>query len=579
LFVPPLPLPDLANMPSLEALANIPSVALLLARTQALHPRFQLTEENAADLAAICVRLDGLPLAIELAAARLKLLPPRDLLRRLDRRLTVLTSGPRDLPDRQQTLRATIDWSYRLLDTDEQLWFERCSVFVGGWTLAAAEGLHERLRWPGQNGSEPLDALAALVDKSLIYTSTDANGQTRFDLLETIREFAAERLQERGAFETVAQAHADYFHNLVEPWDFNAPEWIANIEHELDNLRAALRNYLSRVNGAELALRLGKVLVRFWYWRDQISEGRWWLTQLVAKSEGMFTELRADILNSSALFANVYGDATSATAFYEASLHISRQLGLLRPQTNSLVGLGTMYGRSGDLPRAIASFEESLTVARQIDNPNAISNACYMLAHALINEGAEITRGLALYEECLAVAHTHGLKVVESMTLAALGEAYVLTGQIERAAELLPLALRVQREMNATMAIGWTLLYLGILHYRQANYHDAANYLLESLEMAPHGGAQYIIPMALEGVAGVLSMRAQPEPAARLLGAAEAMRESINHQRAPIERGLYDEILATVRRQLASSHLRAAWKAGREKAVQQVIEEAKALLG
>src|SRR5262249_25506303 len=151
--------------------------------------------------------------------------------------------------------------------------------------------------------------------------------------------------------------------------------------------------------------------------------------------------------------------ATSATAFYEASLQISRPFGLLRPQANSLVGLGTMYGRRGDLRRAIASFEESLTVARQIDNPNAISNACYMLAHALINEGTEITRGLALYEECLAVARAHGLSVVESMTLAALGEAYVLTGQIERAAELLPLALRVQREMNATMAIGWTLLY------------------------------------------------------------------------------------------------------------------------
>ena len=149
-FVPSLPLPDLAHLPPLQALATVPSVALLLARTQALNARFQFTTENAADLAAICVRLDGLPLAIELAAARLKLLAPRDLLRRLDHRLAVLTSGSRDLPDLQQTLRATIDWSYRLLATDQQIWFERCSVFVGGWTLAAAEGLHERLRWPGQ---------------------------------------------------------------------------------------------------------------------------------------------------------------------------------------------------------------------------------------------------------------------------------------------------------------------------------------------------------------------------------------------------------------------------------------------
>ena len=575
--VPPLPLPDLAHLPPLEALAAVPSVTLLLARTQALNPRFQLSDDNAAELAAICVRLDGLPLAIELAAARLKLLAPRDLLRRLDRRLAVLGSGPRDLPDRQQTLRATIDWSYRLLSFADQIWFERCSVFVGGWTLAAAEDLHERLRWPGQNTTDALDALTVLADKSLVYVSTTSEGEIRFGMLETIREFAAERLSERGALESVMQAHADHFLGLVEPWDFNAPEWLANIEREGNNLRAVLRTYLSRADGAELALRSGKVLVRFWYWRDQISEGRWWLDQVVAKSEGVCNEARADILNWTGLFANVQGDARSAVIFYQASLQVSKQLRLLRPQANSLVGLGTMYAREGDFSRAVASFEESLAVAREIADPSALGNACYMLANTLIDEGTEIGRGILLYEECLATARAHGLRVVESMALAALGEAYALTGEIARAAELLPLALRLQREMNATMAIGWTLLYLGVLGYQQAQYQEAAHYLIESLEMAPHGGAQYIIPIALEGIAGIFSMRQQPDQATRLLGAAEAMRESIGLQRPPIEHEFYTRILTTVQSQLTQSALHTAWKAGRALPLEQAIGQARML--
>jgi predicted ATPase len=185
-LVPPLPLPDLAHLPPPTALADVPAVALLLARTRALNPQFQLTDDNAADLAAICVWLDGLALAIELAAARLKLLAPRDLLRRLERRLALLTTGSRDLLERQQTLRATIDWSYRLLDVAEQLWFERCSVFVGGWTLADAEALEQRLhgsaalRSPEDAaGVKLLDLLAALVDKSLVQVHSANDGEPR----------------------------------------------------------------------------------------------------------------------------------------------------------------------------------------------------------------------------------------------------------------------------------------------------------------------------------------------------------------------------------------------------------------
>jgi len=272
--VPPLPLPDLAHLPPLATLATVPAVALLLARTQALNPRFQLTADNATDLAVICVRLDGLPLALELAAARLKLLAPRDLARRLDKRLALLTHGSQDLPERQRTLRATIDWSYRLLNVDEQLWFERCSIFVGSWTIAALEGLNAQLHssqpsatsLPAvDHSADLLNVLAALTDKSLVQVVMTEQGETRFTLLETMREFAAEQLQERGATEIVAQAHADYYRTLIEPWDVNAPTWLADMEGELDNIRAALRWYLSRPDQIEPALRLGYRLGRICY--------------------------------------------------------------------------------------------------------------------------------------------------------------------------------------------------------------------------------------------------------------------------------------------------------------------------
>ena len=579
--VPPLPLPDLAHLPPLATLATVPAVALLLARTQALNPRFQLTADNAADVAAICVRLDGLPLALELVAARLKLLAPRDLARRLDKRLALLTHGSQDLPERQRTLRATIDWSYRLLDVDEQIWFERCSVFVGSWTVAALEGLHTQLQ--NRTLDAPfaalsttlLDVLAALTDKSLVQVVTTDAGETRFTLLETMREFAAEQLQERGAADAVAQAHADYYWTLIEPWDINAPTWLADIERELDNLRAALRWYLSRPEQLEAAMRLGYRLARFWYWRDWLSEGRWWLDQLIAKSTGMASALRADVLTAAALQATVQGDSVRALALHDENLKLCAQLNLGRQRANSLNALATLYARKGDLPRAIGYLEESLTLARQIQNPDALCNACYMLAGILVDAGCDRERALLLYEECLCVARAHQRPIVESMTLAALGHLALFTGDLARATELLPQALAMQQAMNASMALGWTHVYLGVLALLQGDSDRAAHYFLQSLEAAPQGGAQYVIPFTLEGLAGVCNLRQQPAQGAQLLGAAEALRASLENPRAPIEVGFYTTIRTGIQTQLEPSALQCAWQRGRQLTTAQAIAEAR----
>ncbi|MCE7982440.1 MAG: transcriptional activator domain-containing protein [Caldilinea sp. CFX5] len=582
--VPPLPLPDLAHLPPLATLATVPAVALLLARTQALNPRFQLTAENAADVAAICVRLDGLPLALELAAARLKLLAPRDLARRLDKRLALLTHGSQDLPERQRTLRATIDWSYRLLDVEEQIWFERCSVFVGSWTVAALEGLNTQLQRHNPNAttlpptdqpSTLLDVLAALTDKSLVQVMTTDEGETRFTLLETMREFAAEQLQARGAADAVAQAHADYYWTLIEPWQMHAPTWLADIERELDNLRATLRWYLSRTDQLEAAMRLGHRLARFWYWRDWLSEGRWWLEQLLTKSAGMESVLRADVLTAAALQATVQGDPVRALALHDENLKLCAQLNLGRQRVNSLNALATLYARKGDLARAIAYLEESLVLARQIENPDALSTACYMLAGILVDAGRDQERALQLYEECLRVTRAHQRPIVESMTLAALGHLALFTGDLARAAALLPQALAMQQAMSASMALGWTHVYLGALALLQGDDGCAAGYFLQSLEAAPQGGAQYVIPFTLEGLAGVFNLRHQPVQGAQLLGAAEALRETLENPRAPIEVDFYNTIRTGIQKQLAPAMLQQSWQQGRQLTTAQAIAQAR----
>ncbi|MFN8442819.1 MAG: BTAD domain-containing putative transcriptional regulator [Caldilineaceae bacterium] len=587
--VPPLPLPDLTNLPTLDKLAAIPSVVLLLERTRALNPQFHLTADNAAEIASICVRLDGLPLALELAAARLKLLAPRDLVRRLDKRLALLTSGPRDLPERQQTLRATIDWSYRLLNVETQIWFERCSVFVGNWTLAAMEGLNRQLHkhntengqfgeYASSDDQALLDVLTTLADNSLVQVQESDSGESRFTMLETIREFAAEQLQERGAADAVAQAHADYYRTLIEPWDINAPTWLADIERELDNLRAALRWYLMHSEQIETTMRFGYRLGRFFYWRDWTTEGRWWLEQIVANSAGIASEARSEILTAAALQAMVQGDTGRAIELHTENLALSAQLGLDKYRARSLNALGTIHARKGDPLRAIEYLEEALDLARQVGDPDTLCNACYMLAGFLVDAGRDIERAIMLFEECLHVARAHQRPIVESMTLAELGHVYTVTGNLTRAAELLPQALAMQQQMNATMSLGWTHVFLALLAFLQGNIDRAASEFLQSLESAPQGGAQYIVPFALEGMAGILGQRQQPKLGAWLLGAAENLRQSLDHPRSPIDVDYYNKILTGIEAQVDTDSFQKAWQGGFQLTTAQAIAEAKTFI-
>src|SRR5208283_4164453 len=324
--VPPLALPDFKSTPPLEALSRLPAVALFVERAQAVKHEFTLTKENAAAVAAICARLDGLPLAIELAAARIKLLSPSAMLARLESRLSLLTGGARDLPTRQQTLRNTVDWSYGLLNDAEQTLFRRLSVFTGGCTLEAVEAVCDT---KGDLGLDVLDGMASMADKSLAQQVEQADKETRLFMLSTIREYALERLAESEDESATRRAHAAYYLVLAEEGAEDIathPEWLDHFEVEHDNFRLAL-DYLIETGDAEWGLRLGAGLFRFWETREHLTEGRDAIARILAL-EGAATrpKLRARLLFAAAVLAGEQGDYGSAQQMFEDSLESCLEL-------------------------------------------------------------------------------------------------------------------------------------------------------------------------------------------------------------------------------------------------------------
>src|SRR5208282_4414586 len=308
--VPPLALPDLKSIPPLEVLSRLPAVALFVERAQAVKREFALTKENAPAVAAICARLDGLPLAIELAAARIKLLPPSAMLARLESRLNLLTGGARDLPTRQQTLRSTVDWSYGLLNPAEQTLFRRLSVFAGGCTLEGVEAVCDT---KGDLDLDLLDGMASIVDKSLVQQVEQANGESRFVMLETIREYAREKLDASQEEASTRRAHAAYCLVLAEEEATERGggedgEWLERFTREHDNFRAALE-CLTETGDAEWGLRLGAALFRFWEAREYLAEGRDRLGKLLKIPAGAApTKARARVAFSAGVLASEQRD-------------------------------------------------------------------------------------------------------------------------------------------------------------------------------------------------------------------------------------------------------------------------------
>jgi len=535
--VPPLLLPDLAALPPVENLAQIAAVRLFVERAQAVQPAFQLTDANAATVAAICARVDGMPLAIELVAARVRLLPPSALLARLDDRLALLTDGPRDLPLRHQTLRGAIAWSYDLLSADEQTLYRRLGVFVGGCTLEAAEIICYA---DGDLPGDVLDGLAALLDQSLLRQETGPNDEARFTMLETIREYALEQLDHTGEAESIRRRHANYFLALAEqaePELLGGPDqisWNHRLQIEHDNLRAALQWSLAHGEGA-LGLRLSGALWWFWLARGYLNEGRQWLTKALATTIPVPSGVRAKALHGSGSIALDQRDFTGATALFEQALTLARESqdrGHISIST-LLYTLGEAARLQGDLRQANARFEESV----------------------------ELGRGL---EDKLT-------KVGVAASLVSLGTIAHAEGDNARAVIFLEESLTLLRELGNAIYIAWCLAVLGRVATDQGDWDLAVDRFAESLtlfrELIQPNGITYV----LEGAAGLAAAHGQTYRAACLFGAVEALRESIHTPLSAFDRPEYERKVATVRAQMDTPTFAAAWATGRAMTLEQAI--------
>jgi predicted ATPase/DNA-binding CsgD family transcriptional regulator len=447
----PLELPDLRPLASEEDLssyAQSAAIALFVLRAQSIKPGFQLTRDNAPTIAAICKRLDGLPLALELAAAHIKQLPPHALLARLARRFDLLTSEERDIPARQQTLRNTLQWSYDLLNAREQRLFRALSIFPGGCRPEALEAVCTDL---GEETGMLLDEVTSLLDKSLIRQSEQADGEPRFMMLETVREYGLERLQACGEMERVQSALAQYFVRLaeeVEPELLGADQvrWFVQLGNEIDNLRAV--RIWSSEHDVEKALRIGAALWRFWQVRGQYLEGYQWLSEVLPHSEGVSLSLQAKALDVTGSLAMRLYYLGRAEALCRESLRLFQQLGDTRGTINPLFVLGTVAQAKSDYTTARTMLEESLRLSKEIGYWRNSAYALYQLAQIVVLHG-EYERARALAQEALALARSRGDMVSIMYALGFLAEIDTDQANYAAAQGYLDEAMEIARELDA----------------------------------------------------------------------------------------------------------------------------------
>src|SRR5829696_10049616 len=535
--VPPLELPAPAAATAVQDVAKSEAIRLFVERAQAVQEDFALTPENVPVVAAICRRLDGLPLAIELAAARVKVLPPAALLSRLDHRLPLLTGGGRDLPARQQTMRAAIAWSYDLLTPEEQVLFRRLAVFAGGFTLEAAEAVTAD---PTDPSIAPFEGIASLADKSLVRQEAGFGGEPRFTMLETVREFALEQLAASGEDAAIRVRQASWSLALAETagLDLEAGRvqaaWLARLDAELDNLRAAVAWF--GVAGEPVnVLRLLSALSGYWAVRPYHAEVRGWLEPALCAAPNAPAAIRMAALHVAAL----------TTSFL------------------------------GDTPAAVAYAEEGLALARELNDPLSLGCALYAagMAWAFSDDAA---RAAVPYEEAVTLLRKAGVTTWEALALAELGDTRLMTGDVAAAVPLLDEALALHRRVENPFGIAVTLGERAHAARMQGDQVLAARLFAESIAVAEGIGSERVRMGAVAGLAGVALALGQPERAVRLLGAVEAEGETSGVGRFS-HAAHSARITAEARTVLPEPVFVAAWDEGRHLSVADAVAEALAI--
>jgi predicted ATPase/class 3 adenylate cyclase len=536
----PLPLPDADRLPPLAALAQVPAVALFVDLASASQPDFTLTADNAAAVATICRRLDGLPLAIELAAARVKVLPPAALLARLEQRLPLLTGGGRDLPARQRTMREALAWSYDLLAPEEQALFRRLAVFAGGFTLEAADEIVDL-----GGALHIIDGIVALVEQSLLRSMSGLDAEPRYQMLETVREFGLERLAAAGEEDEVRQRHAHHILMLAERRVqgmqlFPDLESVTHLVHEQDNVRLAL-SWFDEHNEIDALLALSALHYALWLAHGQYREGLRWLERALERS--------------------------SHTA----------SAGRVR----ALVAAGMLSIFQGDYARAATFSSEAVVLAQECSDPLLVGQALTIAGFLAYRQGAY---GHA--EELLTTGHARlsqlgnrvpGPPADAGFALLLLGSMALAQEQFDRAANWAEAGLNLSQEIGNDWGIGEAHASLGAVSYCTGHHSRAAAHYKESLERARNLRHPLMVGSSLHGLAGVAAESGRPEEGARLLGAAEGLASSLGAPAYPRDQPVRARALTTLTAALGVERLAAAREAGRALSLEAAIAEAQAV--
>jgi predicted ATPase len=572
--VPALGVPESHSNPSLSALSNFPAVALFVQRAIAARPDFELNQQNASAIIEICARLDGLPLAIELAAARIKVLSPSAMCARLASRLQLLTGGARDLPQRQQTLRAAFDWSHDLLTPAEQKLFRRLSVFVGGCTLEGSEAVCDT---KGDLELDLLDGMASMVDKSLLQQLEQASGESRFAMLETIREYAREKLEASGEDAATKRAHAAYCLVLAEEAataqsDPQVAEGRERIALEHDNFRAGL-DWLAESGDAEWGLRLGTALFRFWESHEYLAEGRDSLRKVLCiPAAAAPTKARARAVFAAGVLAVEQADFAAADALMLESLEIGRKLGDTQGVAVSVNARAVLARDQGNVALAHSLFQESLALWRELGDLKAIARALSNLASVLKMQGQyDLARSLC--SECRAIFEGLGDRTGAAWSQNNEGDIARDQGDSAAARALFEQALATFRQLDDRWGIAGTLADLGNLAREQQNCSAALPLYRESLKIFQELEHKRGIARLLECCACAAAVQQQAERSLRLAGAASALRQNIGTPLTLAEQAKLEAILEPARQALANTASATAWLEGWNMPLDRAIEE------
>jgi len=624
--VPSLALPDPARSPGASrsdealkdravAILDSAAVRLFVDRARRASPGWLVSATDIEIIAAICRGLDGIPLAIELAASRVKSLSVEGILRRLDARLNLLTGGSRTLA-RHQTLRAALDWSHDLLNETEKALLSRLSVFSGGWTLEAAEVVCSGM---GVEERDILDLLTSLCDKCLVIAE-EKDHATRYRLLETVRQYAGGLMLESGQSETWRDRHLAHFLALVVEAELHLSgaeqtKWLEQLEREHDNLRAALQWPADGAGNRADGLRMAGALWRFWEIRGHMTEGRAWLAgALSAEPEHAPDPARAKALHGAGCLAWQQGDQASAWALHEESLAIHRQLGDRSGIAGSLGGLGLIAAQRDDYASARALYEECLAIGRETGNRSGIAWSLSSLGEIAAGQG-DYTSARALFQQSLDIHREQGNRTWEAINLVCLGGVAIKLGEYAAAKDLNEQSLGIQRELGIRWGTASSLYNLGEVACRQGDYasaqrhyeqalsinrelgnrtwearnlgsmglvaYDQGDYASamalhrESLAIQQELGDRSGIAWSLEGLASVVAVLDAPCQAAVLWGAAERLREEIGSPLPPYDRSRYERAVSAARAAHGDdAAFIAAWTRGCEMSPEEAAEYA-----